>query len=239
MPPSLFDAALTLPETFSKRDAILGAASRVFIDHGFEGTTMALVADAAGVARRTLYNQFPEGKESLFGAVAERMWKAFPVMDIATDETALSDADAGLRRIGHAVAAFWAPPLAVAFLRMVIAEGRRFPDLIKRFFEVGKTPAVNAVRNYIAELGRRGVLNVSDPVLAATQFLGMIDESVLWVRVMGDERQLTRAQVDKVVEQAVLIFLGHYRAAPQASKTSAGSKSVVAKRSQSALTKRR
>ena len=38
----------------------------------------------------------------------------------------------------------------------------------------------------------------------------MIDESVLWVRVMGDERQLTKAQTEVVVNQAVAVFLDHY-----------------------------
>jgi TetR/AcrR family transcriptional regulator of autoinduction and epiphytic fitness len=101
--PSLFDELVTVSGNESTRDAILAAASRVFIEHGFEGASMDLVAKAAGVARRTLYNQFPDGKESMFGAVAERMWRAFPVMDIATDESALSDPVAGLRRIGHGV----------------------------------------------------------------------------------------------------------------------------------------
>lgn len=207
---SLFDSALAVPSMVSRRDVILAAASRVFIEHGFEGSSMAQVAEAAGVARRTLYNQFPEGKESLFGAVTERMWSAFPVMDIATDETALANPTVGLTRIGHGVAAFWAPPMAVAFLRMVIAEGPRFPDLTRRFFEVGKTPAVSAVRNYIAELGRRGLLDVPNAKLASTQFLGMIDEAVLWVRIMGDPTELTKSQTNEVVDQAVAVFLGYY-----------------------------
>lgn len=208
---SLFDEVLSLPALVSKRDAILAAAGRAFIANGFEGTTMDQVSSLAGVARRTLYNQFPEGKEELFGAVAERMWQAFPVMDIASDEDALTDAEAGLRRIGLAVAQFWAPPLAVAFLKLVIAEGTRFPNLTKRFFEVGKTPAVNAVRNYIAELGKRGALSIPDSKLAATQFLGMVDEAVLWGRVMGDPRAPSAAEMKKVVDEAVAIFLTYYR----------------------------
>lgn len=211
IPHSLFDSVVGVPANAATRDVILAAASRMFIEHGFERASMDLLSKAAGVARRTVYNQFPEGKQSLFEAVAARMWGAFPVMDIASDEAALADPEAGLRRIGHGVASFWAPPLAVAFLRMVIAEGPRFPDLTKKFFEVGKTPAVSAVRNYIAELGKRGTLDIRDAALASTQFLGMIDESVLWVRVMGDDRALTPAQTDEVVEQAVQIFLGHYR----------------------------
>jgi TetR/AcrR family transcriptional regulator of autoinduction and epiphytic fitness len=210
--PSIFDALATPSASLSKRDAILSAASLVFIKHGYEGTSMDLVAQAAGAARRTLYNQFPEGKQELFRAVAERMWRAFPVMDIATEEAALADPEAGLRRIGYAITNFWAPPLAIAFLRMVIAEGPRFPDLTRSFFEVGKTPALSAVRNYIAELGRRGVLKITNAELSSRQFIGLIEETVLWVRVMGDEKQLTTQENEEVVEQAVAIFLGFYRA---------------------------
>lgn len=183
----------------------------MFIQHGFEGSSMEVIAKAAGVARQTLYNRFPDGKEALFGAVAERMWRAFPVMDIASDEAALADPELGLKTIGSGVASFWSPPLAVDFLRMVISEGPRFPQLTKRFFEVGKTPAVSAVRDYIAELGLRGTLTITNADLAAQQFLGMIDETVLWVRVMGDSSPLTEEKREEVVNQAVAIFLNFYR----------------------------
>lgn len=209
--PSLFEEILTPESQASRQDMILAAAGRMFILHGFEGVSMDVIAKAAGVARQTLYNRFPDGKESIFGAVAERMWRAFPVMDIASDEEALNNPEEGLRRIGSGVAGFWAPPLAVDFLRMVISEGRRFPQLVQRFFEVGKTPAVSAVRNYIAELGRRGTLKVNDPNLAAQQFLGMIDETVLWVRVMGNSESVSAEYAAKVVDQAVEIFLTYYR----------------------------
>lgn len=208
---SIFEEIANAQPMQARRDVILVAASRVFIEQGYEGASMDLVARAAGTARRTLYNQFPDGKEEMFRAVAERMWRAFPAMDIATDEAALADPEVGLRRIGQAVATFWGPPLAVAFLRMVIADGRRFPDLIKSFFELGKTPAVSAVKNYIAELGRRGILDIPNPDLAAKQFLGLIDEAVLWGRVMGDEVILTQAEIEEIVESGVAMFLRFYR----------------------------
>lgn len=208
---SIFEEIANAQPMQARRDVILVAASRVFIEQGYEGASMDLVARAAGTARRTLYNQFPDGKEEMFRAVAERMWRAFPAMDIATDAAALADPQVGLRRIGQAVATFWGPPLAVAFLRMVIADGRRFPDLIKSFFELGKTPAVSAVKNYIAELGRRGILDIPNPDLAAKQFLGLIDEAVLWGRVMGDEVILTQAEIEEIVESGVAMFLRFYR----------------------------
>lgn len=207
---SIFDILATpLPQP-SKRDAILAAASLVFIERGYEGASMELVAQRAGAARRTVYNQFPEGKKELFHAVAARMWLSFPVMDIAGDETALSSPEDGLRRIGYGIATFWSPPLAIAFLRMVIGESSRFPELMKSFFEVGKTPAVAAVTGYIKQLAIRGKLQVSDPDMAARHFLGLVDETVLWMRVMGNEASLADDVVKDVVEQAVAIFVGHY-----------------------------
>jgi AcrR family transcriptional regulator len=207
---SLFDLANAPREGQSKHDAIMAAATLVFIENGYEGASMDQLALAAGAARRTLYNQFPDGKPQIFRAVAERMWRAFPEMDIATDEAALSDPKIGLTRIARGVATFWAPPLAIAFLRLVIAEGRRFPDLTKTFFEVGKTQAMTAVRDYIGELARRGLLTLDDPDLASKQFLGLVDEPVLWGRVMGDPVELSQQDLDAVVEGAVAIFLGHY-----------------------------
>lgn len=213
---SIFEILETTLPAPSKRDAILAAASLVFISHGYDGASMELVAQKAGAARRTLYNQFPDGKRQLFHAVAERMWRSFPVMDIASDEGALADPSSGLRRIGYGIADFWSPPLAIAFLRMIIGEASRFPELMRSFFEVGKTPAVSAVTNYITELGRRGMLTIGDPDLAARHFLGLIDETVLWMRVMGSEETLSPSVTEAVVEQAVTIFLGHYRTRPTA-----------------------
>src|SRR3546814_13602409 len=77
-------------------------------------------------------------KEALFIASVERVWSEFPVVEITADESVLSDPAAGLKRIGDAVVDFWEPPIAVAFLHMVISEGTWFPDLRSEARRVGK-----------------------------------------------------------------------------------------------------
>src|SRR4051812_43606560 len=47
------------------REAIVGAAERLFLERGVGAVTMDELAEAAGVARRTLYNQFAS-KEEIF-----------------------------------------------------------------------------------------------------------------------------------------------------------------------------
>jgi AcrR family transcriptional regulator len=193
----------------SKRDEILDAATHVFLDRGFEATSMDLVAQASGAARRTLYNQF-ESKEALFSAMIERIWRDFPALDITSDAQALADPRVGLTRLGEAVADFWAPDQAVALVRMVIAEGVRVPALAERFLEAGKAPAMRAVIGYVRKLTERRLLRVDDPELAAKQFMGMINEPLLWLRLLGVEPARGAQERKRVVEGAVGMFLAHF-----------------------------
>jgi AcrR family transcriptional regulator len=52
------------------RRAIVAAASRLFLEHGYAGTTMAAIAAEAGVVVETVYRAF-DGKAALFRAVVE------------------------------------------------------------------------------------------------------------------------------------------------------------------------
>jgi AcrR family transcriptional regulator len=55
----------------ARREEILDAARRVFADRGFKGTTIADIAEAAGIALGTVYLYFPS-KDDLFSALNER-----------------------------------------------------------------------------------------------------------------------------------------------------------------------
>src|SRR5438067_9752738 len=63
------------------REAIVEAAERLFLERGFGSVSMDDLASAAGVARRTLYNQFA-GKEEIFRemlrSVSAQLETAFP-----------------------------------------------------------------------------------------------------------------------------------------------------------------
>src|ERR1700739_1607386 len=54
------------------REAIVGAAQRLVLERGFGAVSMDDLAAAAGVARRTLYNQFAS-KEEIFREMLVRV----------------------------------------------------------------------------------------------------------------------------------------------------------------------
>ena len=76
-------ASEALPKTrrSGSRTAIIEAAERLFLERGFGSVSMDELAEAAGLARRTLYNQF-SSKEEIFRAmllpVARQLEAAFP-----------------------------------------------------------------------------------------------------------------------------------------------------------------
>jgi AcrR family transcriptional regulator len=55
-----------------RRHRIIEAATAVFLRYGFAKTTMVDIAEATGVTRPTLYQDFPD-KESVFHAVVDHM----------------------------------------------------------------------------------------------------------------------------------------------------------------------
>ncbi|MGW7533302.1 TetR/AcrR family transcriptional regulator [Amycolatopsis sp. NPDC054798] len=192
------------------RQKVLDAAVTVFLECGFEQSSMEQIGAAAGVVRRTVFNLF-ESKEALFRAAVEQAWASMPIAEIGMDEEAFTDPVAGLTRMGLAISDFWAPPEAVAMVRLVISESRRFPQLAEDYLSLGKLPALSALIEYLGEWNRRGELAVPDPDLAARQFVGMINEPLLWFRVLGQPGVPTKKRRAHTVDEAVNTFLARYR----------------------------
>ena len=64
-------------ESQKTRDSILDAAERVFADKGVAGTTMAEIADAAGISRGAVYGHYRNTSEVCI-AMAERAFTSAP-----------------------------------------------------------------------------------------------------------------------------------------------------------------
>src|SRR5689334_8776300 len=54
------------PPSAPARERLVAAAYRMFVQHGFEATTVEEIADAAGVSRRTFFRHFPTKEDAIF-----------------------------------------------------------------------------------------------------------------------------------------------------------------------------
>ncbi|MBM9620069.1 TetR/AcrR family transcriptional regulator [Streptomyces zhihengii] len=194
-----------------KRAAILAAATRLFLESGYDRTSLARIAEAAGVSKATLFKQFPT-KAVLFDAIVTASWRSGDEDEAA--QPPAGDPRAGLTVIGRRYAALLARPGMADLFRIVIAELHRFPELAQTQFNRGKMPYFASVRRYLEAEREAGTVVLDDADLAATQFLGMISNYVFWPRMLLARWAPERSATDHVVDEAVLMMLARYAPPP-------------------------
>jgi TetR/AcrR family transcriptional regulator of autoinduction and epiphytic fitness len=185
---------------------IVEAAERLFLGRGFGSVSMDALAEAAGVARRTLYNQF-SSKEEIFREMLRRLSgqleNAFPP-GIETR----GDVQDVLRLVARLILELHRNPEYLGFLRMVVADSRQFPWISEEFATV-MDPQTERLVRYLAHLTALGILDCRNPMLAAHQFIGMLNELSLWPWMMG--REGLPISAEDAVEETIRMFLQHYR----------------------------
>ncbi|QKV73636.1 TetR/AcrR family transcriptional regulator [Amycolatopsis sp. Hca4] len=189
-----------------KRAAILEAATGLFLASGYDGTSLARIAEAAGVSKATLFKQFPT-KAALFDAIVTESWQT---EDSGGPEPSAADLRAGLTAIGHRYVELLTRPGMTALFRIVIAELPRFPELGEAQFSRGKMPYFESVSRYLADAHKAGAAEVDDPDLAATQFLGMISNFVFWPTLLLTDWAPERAAIERAVAEAVTTTCARY-----------------------------
>ncbi len=188
------------------RDAIMEAAERLFFERGFGAVSMDELAESAGVARRTLYNQFTSKEEifrEMLGEASAQLEKAFPP-GVETE----GDVENVLRLIASNILGLHGHPEYVGFLRMVMGDSRQFPWIATSFAAV-MDPQTNRFIRYLTHLTDLGILNCRNLELAAHQFMGALNEITLWPKMTG--RESLSIPEDELVDETVRMFLQHYR----------------------------
>jgi TetR/AcrR family transcriptional regulator of autoinduction and epiphytic fitness len=188
------------------REAIVAAAEQLFLGRGFGAVSMDELAEAAGVARRTLYNQFASKEEifrEMLARLSSQLEKAFPP-GIETK----GDVEDVLRLVGQQILELHKYPQYLGFLRMVAADSRQFPWIADAFATV-MDPQTERFTRLFADLTADGILNCRNPLIAAHQFMGLLNEFSLWPWMIG--REGVPVPDTDVVEEAIQMFLQHYR----------------------------
>ncbi len=193
-----------------KIDPILAAAIRVFLRQGYDAASMEEIAQEACVARRTLYNRFPDGKDALLTTAVSQLWdnwlKKTLLTEFAQDARFKKNARLGLMALGDYLYDFWTSDENLALIRILVSDPGRFPELTRGFFNPRVSEGYRAVIAYIRHLARAGLISVPDPVLAARHFTGLIRDPLFW-RLLSSEEEFRPIARKKLVETSVNLFL--------------------------------
>jgi hypothetical protein len=102
-------------------------------------------------------------------------------------------------------------PRILQLRRLVIGEAGRFPELGHVFYEQGPGRTIAALATVFERLAERGVLQLDDPQLAATQFNWLVMSSPLnQAMFLGKDEPPAPAELNRYADAGVQAFLAAY-----------------------------
>jgi AcrR family transcriptional regulator len=159
-------------ESAQLNEDVRQAALALFLEHGYEGTSVDAIVRAAGTTKASLYARF-DTKESLFISVVR--W-AIGRPDWPTEEPQppdLDDLESALRSIADAAIRRAVHPDMVNLTRIAAAQAARFPDLAHGAFAASwarKTLLIDLLEHQTA----LGTIVADEPDILAEHFLGLV-----------------------------------------------------------------
>src|SRR5271155_1745121 len=151
-----------------KRAAILDAAWPIFLRDGWVGASLERVAAESGISKMTVYRHFGT-KEELFEEIVEEMCRRMLAgAEAAAPAAGLSLANR-LTAEAHSFVAALTGLEALAFYRLVIADGWRFPALARAFERSGMAVLRRRVSAILEEAG----LNPAETARRASGFINL------------------------------------------------------------------
>jgi len=171
------------PRTQAKRERIHHAAQALFMQHGFEATSMDAIALAAGVSKPTLYRYY-QNKEALFIAVLEQL-----AIGHLSDYTLLALRDKPMQNLAilQEALTLWAQetiknlmhPTYIGLMRLLIAELPRFPQLGSRFVQAIPQQGGAFLREILESARQHGVIVENELELVGRLLVGSLLTYVL------------------------------------------------------------
>jgi AcrR family transcriptional regulator len=190
-----------------KKSAIIRAASDLFASRGYDGTSMDMIAEAAGVSRQTIYNQF-ENKDALFRALAaELVGELLAPLGKAADGVTTR---ARLLSFAEHVLDMVLRPRTLALHRLALTETTRFPDFGRAVYEAGPARVLDVLASYLREEERQGYLQLSDAHVAAGQFFAIVTRDSEFKALLGVEGKLGTQELKRRAEAGVDAFMRAY-----------------------------
>lgn len=194
-----------------KRRMLMTAATALFLEKGYDGTSMDDVAAKAMVSKPTVYKYFSD-KERLFAEIVSATTGQIDglVRLVAETRAGHSDARTALTLLARGLITALMQPQVLRLRRLIIANAGRFPALGRSWYEQGFERVLATLAASFRSLTERGLLRADDPMLTAHHFVGLL----LWIPVnkamFTGDHHTNPGELESCASAAVHAFLDGY-----------------------------
>lgn len=206
----LCDSSAEPPSLRERRQsAILDAAEALFLEQGYDRTSLAEIVKRSGGSLTTLYDLFGN-KQGLLHAIASRWGDETALEPVDRDATPHQSNAEVLTRYARRQCEMMRSPRAVALMRMLISESLRDREFALQIYRDLHIPAVEEMSALFAKWAAAGQARIDDPEAAAKLLLSIvIGDSMLHTLAGLEDEWLDNDQLDWRLQP----FLSHFKIA--------------------------
>jgi TetR/AcrR family transcriptional repressor of mexJK operon len=198
----------TRAQQVARHEELLSVALDIFLERGFEQTTMEEIATCVGMSKRTVYAYY-EDKPALFKAAVRRTIELYTMPREEIEAVVTDDLEETLVAIGRQRVRNMAMPVATKLQRILGTQSFRFPELFNESFEKGAGPVIDVLCELFARYSASGDIAITQPARAATAFLSVVVGGPTRIIVSGNV--MDDAEIEERVRFAVHLFLNGVR----------------------------
>jgi TetR/AcrR family transcriptional regulator, mexJK operon transcriptional repressor len=184
---------------------IITAAGDLFMEFGFDGTSMDAIAERARISKRTLYLRHKD-KSALFNTVVYELLGRF-LVPLELSRYTASDLDSALLLIGRDMVTSVTRPEFLAVYRLVTFEAQRRPEFGRWINDARRRPAIQVIGAILQQHQDELRPDVLDS--APEHFLSVTVDVGLRMGVFGIK--MTPRQIESHLNAAVDFFLNGVR----------------------------
>ena len=188
---------------------LLSRALDMFLDRGFEQTTIEAVAGSVRMTKRTVYARY-EDKAALFRAAVQHAIEQWTVPYETLRSLETDDLEETLLAVARMRVAHVMTPEGVKLQRIINAESYRFPDIFTAAYEGATAPLIEFLADVLRRHCATGSISVGRPKMAAAVFLSMVVGGP--ARVIGSGNRLDPKDLEERIAFGVRLFLNGVRA---------------------------
>jgi AcrR family transcriptional regulator len=187
------------------RALIVEAGRQEFQANGYEATSIAAVAERAGVSTKTLYRLIPTKAELLACVVSDRIGQFVIEIDLSTLDS--MDAAAALERMLIVFGTLTLDPEVVGMTRLVIGECRAFPEIGAAFYKKAIQRSSKVMEDVLRRLCARGLIAIDDPGEAVGMLRGMMVMEPQRAAMLAQHNPPTAGEIKERAKRCTRIFL--------------------------------
>ncbi len=190
-----------------RQSAIMDAAEALFLEQGYDRTSLAEIVKRSGGSLATLYDLFGN-KQGLLHAIAAR-WGEETALEPVDPDAAPNQSNAEvLTRYARRQCEMMRSPRAVALMRMLISESLRDREFALQIYRDLHIPAVEEMSALFAKWAAAGEAEIDDPEAAAKLLLSIVvGDSMLHALAGLEDEWLDNDQLDWRLRP----FLSHFK----------------------------